>query len=108
VSNHDAYATRAVIKAKKESVRWNGIGTLTGCFSIGKAASITASATFGHSASPDNVTCWYIMALPCALKIYVKYFDNFLSPEPIAFQSFTNVFLFQWLTRKSTKSNSYK
>ena len=26
-------------------------------------ASITASATFGHSASPDNVTCWYIMAL---------------------------------------------
>jgi hypothetical protein len=27
------------------------------------AASITASATFGHSASPDNVTCWHIMAL---------------------------------------------
>src|SRR3989475_10943171 len=26
-------------------------------------ASITASATFGHSASPDNVTCWRIMAL---------------------------------------------
>jgi hypothetical protein len=26
-------------------------------------ASITASATFGHSASPDNVTCWHIMAL---------------------------------------------
>jgi hypothetical protein len=24
-------------------------------------ASITASATFGHSASPDNVTCWYII-----------------------------------------------
>ena len=24
-------------------------------------ASITASATFGHSASPDNVTCWHIM-----------------------------------------------
>ena len=27
------------------------------------AASITASATFGHSASPDNVTCWHIVAL---------------------------------------------
>jgi hypothetical protein len=26
-------------------------------------ASITASATFGHSASPGNVTCWHIMAL---------------------------------------------
>src|SRR6266852_3814223 len=26
-------------------------------------ASITASATFGHSASPNNVTCWHIMAL---------------------------------------------
>jgi len=26
-------------------------------------ASITASATFGHSASPDNVTGWHIMAL---------------------------------------------
>src|SRR5882724_1960261 len=26
-------------------------------------ASITASATFGYSASPDNVTCWHIMAL---------------------------------------------
>jgi hypothetical protein len=58
-------------------------------------ASITASATFGHSASPCNVTCWYIMALPCALKIYVKYSDNFLPPELIAFQSLTNVFLFQ-------------
>jgi hypothetical protein len=51
------------------------------------SASITASATFGHSASPCNVTCWYIMALPCALKIYVKYSDNFLPPELIAFQS---------------------
>src|SRR5262245_30587883 len=39
VSNHDAYATRAVIKAKKESVRWNGIGTLTGCIPIGRAIS---------------------------------------------------------------------
>ena len=26
-------------------------------------ASITASATFGHSASPNNITCWHIMAL---------------------------------------------
>ena len=30
---------------------------------VQELASITASATFGHSASPDNVTCWYIMAL---------------------------------------------
>src|SRR6266567_4335188 len=28
-----------------------------------ETASITASATFGYSASPDNVTCWHIMAL---------------------------------------------
>ena len=26
-------------------------------------ASITASATFSRSASPDNVACWYIMTL---------------------------------------------
>src|SRR5215831_11400143 len=26
-------------------------------------ASITAPATFGYSASPDNVTCWHIMVL---------------------------------------------
>src|SRR2546427_6657546 len=30
---------------------------------VHNSASITASATFGHSASPDNVTCWHIMAL---------------------------------------------
>jgi hypothetical protein len=30
---------------------------------IASSASITASATFGHSASPNNVTCWHIMAL---------------------------------------------
>jgi hypothetical protein len=30
---------------------------------IDRRASITASATFGHSASPDNVTCWHIVAL---------------------------------------------
>jgi transposase-like protein len=28
-----------------------------------REASITGSATFGHSASPDNVTYWHIMAL---------------------------------------------
>src|SRR5262249_6041023 len=28
-----------------------------------KEASITASATFGHSASPDNVTWWHTMVL---------------------------------------------
>src|SRR6266568_1007015 len=52
------------------------------------SASITASDNFGHSASPDNVTCCHIMALQCAVKICVKYFDNFSSPQPIAFQSF--------------------
>jgi uncharacterized membrane protein YcjF (UPF0283 family) len=31
--------------------------------SVENMASITASATFGHSASPDNVTCWYIITL---------------------------------------------
>src|SRR5438270_2797153 len=71
-------------------------------------ASITASATFGHSASPDNVTCWHIMALQWAMKVYVKYFDSFSSPQPIAFQPFTNALLFQWLARKARKSNSYK
>jgi hypothetical protein len=32
-------------------------------FCVFLAASITASATFGHSASPDTVTYWQIMAL---------------------------------------------
>ena len=36
-------------------------------------ASITASATFGHSASPDNVTWWHIMACQGAMQVYVKY-----------------------------------
>src|SRR5262247_2248325 len=58
-------------------------------------ASITASATFGHSASPDNVPCWYIMALPCALKIYVKYFDNFCHQNPLHFNRLQTYFLFQ-------------
>ena len=30
---------------------------------IALLASITASATFGRSASPDNVACWHIMTL---------------------------------------------
>src|SRR6516165_1535127 len=34
---------------------------LTRKFSQQVWASITASATFGHSASPDSVTCWHIM-----------------------------------------------
>src|SRR6266446_6060276 len=42
------------------------------------------------------------------VKVCVKYFDNFSSPQPIAFQSFTNALLFQWLARKASKSNSYK
>jgi hypothetical protein len=69
----------------------------------GSQASIMASATFGHSASSDNVTCWYIMVLPCALQIYVKYFDNFLPPEPIAFQPFTNVFFISMTYKKNNK-----
>src|SRR6266446_2590003 len=32
-------------------------------YDMHQTASITASATFGHSASPDNVTCWYIITL---------------------------------------------
>ena len=40
------------------------------------AASITASATFGHSASPDNVAWWHIMARQGAMQVYVKYLDN--------------------------------
>src|SRR5438552_1131491 len=40
-------------------------------------ASITASATFGHSASPANVTRWHIMARQGAIQVYVKYLDNF-------------------------------
>jgi hypothetical protein len=58
-------------------------------------ASIMASATFGHSALPDHITYWHIMTLQCAMQVCVKYFDNFSPPQPIAFQSFTNVFLFQ-------------
>ena len=46
-------------------------------------ASITASATFGHSASPDNGTCWHIMALQGAMQVYVKYFDNFFHHNPL-------------------------
>ena len=46
--------------------RWN----------VAFSASITASATFGHSASPDNVTCWHTMVLQWALKVFVKRFKN--------------------------------
>ena len=40
----------------------------TGIESAG-TASITASATFGHSASPDSVSCWHIMDCnePCRI-----------------------------------------
>src|SRR5262245_22082381 len=70
-------------------------------------ASITASATFGHSASPDNVTGEPIMALQWAVKVCVKHFNNFSSLQPIVIQELTKAFLFQWLTRKAGKSNSY-
>ena len=46
-------------------------------------ASITASATFGHSASPDNGTWWHIMALQGAMQVYVKYFGNFWHHNPL-------------------------
>jgi len=36
---------------------------LLGKTGAGKSASITASATFGPSAYPDNVTCWHIISL---------------------------------------------
>jgi hypothetical protein len=41
------------------------------------------------------------------MKVCVKRFDNFPSLQLIAFQAFTNAFLFQWLTRRARKSNSY-
>src|SRR5262245_40209615 len=46
-------------------------------------ASITASATFGHSASPDNVTGWHSISLPRDMKVCVKYFDNFCHCNPL-------------------------
>ena len=46
-------------------------------------ASITASATFGHSASPDNVTWWHTMVLQWAMKICVKYFDRLCHRNPL-------------------------
>ena|SRR5438132_992847 len=48
-------------------------------------ASITASATFGHSASPDNVTWWHIMARQGAMQVYVKYLDNFCHHNSLYF-----------------------
>src|SRR5262245_30146053 len=41
-----------------EDGRWHGHRTFG---QDNRSASITASATFGHSASPDSVTCWHIM-----------------------------------------------
>ena len=35
-----------------------------------------ASATFGHSAELDNVTCWHIISLPWDMRVYVKCFDK--------------------------------
>jgi putative transposase len=48
-----------------------------------RQASITVSATFGHSASPDNGTCLHIMALQGAMQVYVKYFGNFCHHNPL-------------------------
>src|SRR5215510_1054137 len=50
---------------------------------VPRVASITASATFGHSASPDNVTWWHIMARQGAMQVYVKYLDNFCHHNPL-------------------------
>ena len=66
-------------------------------------ASITASATFGHLASPDNVTYWHIMALQCAMKVCVKYYDNFLSSQPIVFQSFADVYFISMICKISNE-----
>ena len=52
---------------------------------IGLLASITVSATFGHSASPDNVTCWHIVARQGAMQVSVKYFDNCCHHNPLYF-----------------------
>jgi hypothetical protein len=54
-------------------------------FLDGIGASITASATFGHSASPDNGTCWHIMALQGAMQVYVKRFDSLYHHKPLYF-----------------------
>jgi hypothetical protein len=56
-------------------------------------ASITASATFGHSASPANVTCWHILALPCAMRIGVKYVDNFCHRKLLYFNHLETHFI---------------
>jgi hypothetical protein len=40
-----------------------GQGLIVPVEGVHTPASITASATFGHSASPDNVTCWYSITL---------------------------------------------
>src|SRR5215472_4096989 len=47
-------------------------------FQIHLLASITAPATFGRSAPPDNVAGWHIMTLQEAMKVCVKHFDNFI------------------------------
>jgi 8-oxo-dGTP pyrophosphatase MutT (NUDIX family) len=54
-------------------------------FTLQLGASITASATFGHSASPDNVTWWHIMARQGAMQVYVKYLDNFFHHNSLYF-----------------------
>ena len=40
---------------------------------------------FGHSASPDNVTWWHIMARQGAMQVYVKYLDNFCHHNSLYF-----------------------
>jgi hypothetical protein len=50
-----------------------------------QTASITASATFSHSASPDNVTWWHIMARQGAMQVYVKYVDHFCNHNSLYF-----------------------
>jgi hypothetical protein len=51
-------------KTLEELARWTPVSLTVWRFCrVLKAASIMASATFGHSASPDNVTCWHIMVL---------------------------------------------
>ena len=43
--------------------RSHGLSVTQTVEDMGEVASITASATFSRSASPDNVACWYSMTL---------------------------------------------
>src|SRR5262249_27049421 len=63
-----------------------------------RRASITAPATFGRSAPPDNVAGWHIMTLQEAMKVCVKHFDNFiLTATRCISKPYRNAFYFNML-----------